>query len=200
MPVFSKENESILFVHIPKCGGSSISKVFQKNNWEESFSVRGKSLSEIEYLKSSPQHYHGEIIKNIFEISKFNKIFTIVRNPFNRLKSEFYRQLNNEISTNKSPEDWFNNVLEKYNQNNYIYDNHIRPQNEFILEKIHIFKLEEGLKKVYEYIFDQRFLFIKEPKLKNMKYDHLIEGQFLKIKSKVEDFYSKDYELLKYKI
>lgn len=200
MPVFSKENESILFVHIPKCGGSSISKVFQKNNWEESFSVRGKSLSEIEYLKSSPQHYHGEIIKNIFEISKFNKIFTIVRNPFNRLKSEFYWQLNNEISTNKSPEDWFNNVLEKYNQNNYIYDNHIRPQNEFILEKIHIFKLEEGLKKVYEYIFDQRFLFIKEPKLKNMKYDHLIEGQFLKIKSKVEDFYSKDYELLKYKI
>ena len=200
MPVFSKENKSILFVHIPKCGGSSISKIFQKNNWEESFSVRGKSLSEIEYLKSSPQHYHGEIIKNIFDISKFNKIFTIVRNPFNRLKSEFYWQLNNKISTNKSPEDWFNNVLEKYNQNNYIYDNHIRPQNEFILEKIHIFKLEEGLKKVYEYIFDKRFLFIKEPKLKKMKYDQLIEGQFLKIKSKVEDFYSKDYELLKYKI
>ena len=200
MPVFSKENKSILFVHIPKCGGSSISKIFQKNNWEESFSVRGKSLSEIEYLKSSPQHYHGEIIKNIFDISKFNKIFTICRNPFNRLKSEFYWQLNNKISTSKSPEDWFNNVLEKYNQNNYVYDNHIRPQNEFILDKIHIFKLEDGLKKVYEYIFDQRFLFIKEPKLKKMKYDQLIEEQFLKIKSKVEDFYSKDYELLKYKI
>ena len=198
MPVFSKGEKSILFVHIPKCGGSSISRIFQKNNWEESFSIKGKSISEIEYLKTSPQHYHEEIIKNIFDISKFNKIFTVVRNPFNRLKSEFYWQLNQKISTNKSPEDWFDNVLEKYNQNNYIYDNHIRPQNEFIWEKLHIFKLEEGLKKVYEYVFDKRFLYIKEPKLKKMKYDQNIEGQFLKIKSKIEDFYAKDYELLKY--
>ena len=93
----------ILFIHIPKCGGSSISRIFQKNNWDVSFFFKDKSLSEIQYLKSSSQHYHGEIIKNIFDISKFNKTFTIVRNPFNRLKSEYYWQLNKKISTNITP-------------------------------------------------------------------------------------------------
>tara|TARA_B100000242_G_C42907092_1_gene420629 strand:- start:58 stop:660 length:603 start_codon:yes stop_codon:yes gene_type:complete len=200
MPIFSKQNKIILFIHIPKCGGSSISRIFQQNNWDVSFSLQGKNISEIQYLKSSPQHYHGEIIKNIFNISKFNKTFTIVRNPFNRLKSEYYWQLNNKISTNITPEDWLNNVIEKYSQNKYIFDNHIRPQNEFILEQVNIFKLEEGLKKVYEYIFDQRFFIFKEPKLKKSEYNHLIDEQFLKIKSKIEDFYADDYEFLKYKI
>ena len=200
MPIFSKQNTNILYIHIPKCGGSSISSIFQKRNWDESFSIRGKPLSKLEYLKSSPQHYHGEIIKNIFDISKFDKAFTIVRNPYTRLKSEFYWQLSKKITTNISPEDWLNNILEKYNQNKYIYDNHIRPQNEFILEQVDIFKLEEGFKKIYEYIFDQKFFFIKEPKLKKMKYNQSIEEQFLKIKSKIKDFYAKDYELLEYKI
>ena len=93
-----------------------------------------------------------------------------------------------------------NNVIEKYSQNKYIFDNHIRPQNEFILEQVHIFKLEDGLKKVYDYIFDKRYFLIKEPKLKKMKYNKLIDEQFLKIKSKIEDFYAYDYEFLKYKI
>ena len=68
------------------------------------------------------------------------------------------------------------------------------------MEQVNIFKLEKGLKKVYEYIFDERFFIIKEPKLKKSEYKQLIDEQFLKIKSKIEDFYAYDYEFLKYKI
>ena len=198
MPVFSKQSRNILYIHIPKCGGSSICEIFKKNNWDESFSIRGKDLNEHKYLKAGPQHYHAEIIKNIFDVTKFDKIFTIVRNPFSRLKSEYYWQLHNEVFSNISPEDWFNYILEKYYKNKFIYDNHIRPQNEFIFEQVNIFKLEDGLKKVYESIFEKKFIFIKQPKLKKSKTDKLIEDQFLKIKTKIEDFYAEDYELFNY--
>ena len=46
--------------------------------------------------------------------------------------------------------------------------------------------LEDGLKKVYESIFEKKFIFIKQPKLKKSKTDKLIEDQFLKIKTKIE--------------
>ena len=36
MPIYTKKNESILFIHIPKCGGSSFSDFLIRNKYEES--------------------------------------------------------------------------------------------------------------------------------------------------------------------
>ena len=61
MPIYSKNNKNILFIHIPKCGGSSMSHFFLKNKYEESFSARGKALKDIEFWKSSPQEIYMAI-------------------------------------------------------------------------------------------------------------------------------------------
>jgi hypothetical protein len=211
MPVYSKNQKHILFIHIPKTGGSTLEKIFISKGWEEYFYLRGKNLDQLKFFKSSPQHFNSKLINEIFNIEEFNKIVTIVRNPFDRLKSEFYWQLKQNLILNKNikPEEWFNQILLNYEKNPYIYDNHIRPQNEFLIDKAKIFKLEEGLNKVCEYIFEESSFkmprisrnpikFFKETKLKETKKKQSIEEEFLKIKFKIEDFYYKDYQLFKY--
>ena len=150
MPIYLKKNEKILFVHIPKCGGSSFSDFLIRKKYEESLTVRGKAIKDIEFWKSSPQHLHRDVLKKLLNFEKFDKIITIVRDPFERLKSEYYWQLNAGIIKDKEilPGKWFDNLIDKYHTNNYIYDNHIRPQNEFLINESKVFKLEEqGIKK-----------------------------------------------------
>jgi hypothetical protein len=47
MLVFTRNNDSILYIHIPKSGGSNIEHIAPQCGWEESFSVRGKPFNKI---------------------------------------------------------------------------------------------------------------------------------------------------------
>ena len=207
MPIFSKNNKNILFVHIPKSGGSSFCSLMLKTYWQETFIIRNKEIKSLYYLKCSPQHYHREILEQIFNLEKFEKKITIVRNPFERIKSEYYWQLKTKIiNKGTHPKEWFTNILLNYKSNNFIFDNHIRFQSEFITDDIKIFKLEEdGIQNALNYALDNNSayekLFIKIlnfQKLKRTNKSKYIEEQFLKLKSQIIDFYLKDYEMFSY--
>ena len=202
MPIYTKKNESILFIHIPKCGGSSFSDFLLRNKYEESLSVRGKALKDIDFWKSSPQHLHRDILKKLLNFEKFDKILTIVREPFERLKSEYYWLLNSGIINEKEniPEKWFDDLKENYHSNKYIYDNHIRPQNEFILNESKIFKLEEqGINQAIKYAINKNpFRIFNNKKLKKTKKSEFIDNQFLEIQEEIKNFYSEDYRILDY--
>ena len=202
MPIYTKKNESILFIHIPKCGGSSFSDFLLRNKYEESLTVRGKALKDIDFWKSSPQHLHRDILKKLLNFEKFDKILTIVREPFERLKSEYYWLLNSGIINEKEniPGKWFDDLKENYHSNKYIYDNHIRPQNEFLINESMVFKLEDqGINKAIEYALNKSPLMLfKNKKLKQTKKNELIDNQFLEIQEEIKNFYSEDYRILGY--
>ena len=202
MPIYTKKNESILFIHIPKCGGSSFSDFLLRNKYEESLSVRGKALKDIDFWKSSPQHLHRDILKKLLNFEKFDKILTIVREPFERLKSEYYWLLNSGIINEKEsiPGKWFDDLKENYHSNKYIYDNHIRPQNEFILNESKIFKLEEqGINQAIKYAINKNpFRIFNNKQLKKTKKSEFIDNQFLEIQEEIKNFYSEDYRILDY--
>ena len=201
MPIYTKKKEKILFIHIPKCGGSTFSDFLIRNKYEESLTVRGKSINDIEFWKSSPQHLHRDVLKELLNFDKFNKILTIVRNPFERLKSEYYWLLKSGIIKEQeiAPAKWFNNLIDKYNIDKYIYDNHIRPQNEFLLSESKVFKLEEqGINKAIEYALNKSPFILFNKKLKKTMKDESIDNQFLEIESKIKKFYSEDYRILGY--
>ena len=202
MPIYTKKNESILFIHIPKCGGSSFSDFLLRNKYEESLSVRGKALKDIDFWKSSPQHLHRDILKKLLNFEKFDKILTIVREPFERLKSEYYWLLNSGVINKKEniPEKWFDDLKENYHSNKYIYDNHIRPQNEFILNESKIFKLEEqGINQAIKYAINKNpFRIFNNKQLKKTKKSEFIDNQFLEIQEEIKNFYSEDYRILGY--
>jgi len=196
-------------VHIPKCGGTSFSNLLLKRNWKEHLAIRGIRIKDLKYLKCSPQHYHSEILNQLFNLKEFDKKIAIVRDPFNRLKSEYYWQIKaNIIDQTLAPYEWFNKIIDCYSSDNYIYDNHIRPQSEFLIKDLKIFKLEaNGLISALNYSlgldvktksnFISKFRF---PHIKRTKKNKYIDNQFLEFKSKIVDFYLKDYEMFSYSL
>lgn len=198
MPIMIKDNKSVLFIHIPKCGGSTFEKTIKDMGWRELFSFRGLHLSKLKFMKCTPQHMHAEILDQIVNKDQFTKIVAIVRNPFDRLISEYFWQLKQGI-TNLAPEDWIDDTFSKYQSNNYIYDNHIRPQSEFLMDGVEIYKIENnGIYEALNLINNDENTI---PNLSNEKKtvkDNDIIKEFNNKKEKIEEFYKEDFKRLNY--
>lgn len=97
MIINQKEYDSILFVHIPKTAGSSISKVLnEKNldNWKREWPRHHDPYS---YLKEA----------NLVDEKVFS--FAVVRNPYTRTYS-CYKQFNKANQTNISFAEYLDNI------------------------------------------------------------------------------------------
>ena len=93
MPLFKKDCEEILFVHIPKSGGSSIEAFFKRQGYEMFFRNKGK----LEGTSCSAQHFHAKMFEELFNGASFDYSFTIVRDPLERMFSEYrHRAKNND--------------------------------------------------------------------------------------------------------
>jgi hypothetical protein len=148
MPVFQKENISILFVHIPKAAGTTIENFFRQQEWNVSFFDGGEDKPTINTVSwCSPQHFHAEILTKVFNIRKFSFCFTIVRDPISRIKSEV-RWRKQYFNQNLEPEQWIYDALQAYPRNPFVHDNHIRPQSEFLFDGLEVYNLEDGLEPV----------------------------------------------------
>ncbi|MCP5003866.1 MAG: sulfotransferase family protein [Planctomycetes bacterium] len=148
MPVFRKNGKKVLFVHVPKAGGSSIEHFLQINGWKMSFYDNGTSEYSVNHFtKCSPQHMHGELLESNFNLARFDYIFMTVRDPLDRAFSE-YRYRKKYLGVTADMEQWFSVSLDKYKNNQFIHDNHIRPQSDFLLREASVFKLEGGFDRV----------------------------------------------------
>ncbi|WP_082630743.1 sulfotransferase family 2 domain-containing protein [Roseovarius atlanticus] len=142
MPVFFRDQAAVLYVHVPKTGGSSIEARFLSSGYEHYF-LFSKYSAMTPTMKCSPQHYHAEILESCFNLRKFELIFMTVRHPLDRILSEY--KMRNSDPGSASPDMWIETTLEKYQDNPFIFDNHIRPQVEFYVEGARIFRLEDGI-------------------------------------------------------
>jgi Sulfotransferase family len=207
MPIMVREESAILFIHIPKCGGSSFEKGMSNRGWRELLSIRGMNTKQLKFMRCSPQHMHAELLNRMIYPELFTHIVALVREPVSRLKSEYAWQKVQGI-TNLSPDTWIEHVFAEFAKNPFAYDNHIRPQNEFILDKGLIFRLEEdGINQVLNVVSpDRKKRNILAPllgktqdvKLKATIKSPDIHEQFQKKSNQIYDFYRKDYELLGY--
>jgi hypothetical protein len=89
MSVFSRDHLRVLYVHVPKTGGTSIEFFFDKNGFAVTFVDRGGAGSIVPMMKCSPQHLHAEQLHAIFHVNRFTYSFMTVRNPIDRLVSEY---------------------------------------------------------------------------------------------------------------
>lgn len=208
MPIMTMNDKAILFVHIPKCGGSSFERQMNQRGWREHLSVRGISADKLSFLKCSPQHLHAELLLTLVNPAGFDDIVTLVREPLARLRSEYTWQLFQGMTSLK-PEDWIEHVFDSYGANNFIYDNHIRPQCEFLIEGSRLFKLEQqGVDKAVASVagnkVEGRKNILKQFLSKNnkvakatVKSDEVLQA-FENRKNQIYEFYDKDYKELGY--
>lgn len=152
MPVYinQKGNISFLYIHIPKCGGGSIERFFRDNKYNQQLF----SLNPLKLRKCSPQHMHATMLESILNIERFDYVFAVVRNPVNRIISEYKWQISRKIAKD-GIDAWYDEARSLYLEDNFRFDNHMRPMHEFIVGRCHVFKLEDGLSKIPRYIESQ---------------------------------------------
>ena len=112
MPIYEKDNKRILHVHIPKTGGSSITKLFKEFDWNiDKWSEDGHG----------GQHTVRQYWKDWGE---FDYIFTVVRHPVFRALSDARAR----VSTSDKVDHWIQNwCKEGYSR----HGDHNRPQVDF---------------------------------------------------------------------
>jgi len=203
MPYYKEKN--LLFIHIPKTGGTVIEDRIKKETPQTLFSRSTNSLLDFPYNKKSLQHQFYSTIykfKDKLDVNFDNiKIFSVVRNPYDRIISDlfFYSLIKKQFT----PQQVYNVI-----KNNYLYrddlDNHNEPQYKFItdenselIKNIKIFNTEslnELNNDVNKFIgFDTN---IKRGNV-NKDYSKYLNKDSISL---INTFYKKDFELFNYKL
>ena len=207
MPIFNKGEKNILFIHIPKCGGSSICDSFKNLGYNVILEMKGLPIQSS--LISSPQHLTSRQLLSIIDFNNIDEIFTIVRNPFERIKSEYkwaHRTCKN-IEDFEDYEKWVFNSLDSAEKNKSFNDNHFLPMHEFIseLNVCKIFKFEAGINHVLEFYEDLSSFKEFEVSKKNRSEDYLIDSIIPcdkkisnDLKERIIEFYNLDFEFFAY--
>ncbi|PPC74648.1 hypothetical protein C4K68_25380 [Pokkaliibacter plantistimulans] len=207
MPVFSNERLKILFVHIPKAAGSTIENIFLSSGFKMSLFDDGRHKHSVNnFLNCSPQHFHADLLRSLINLEKIDYIFTVLRDPVSRIRSEYCMRnraslLKGSID-NVSADEWISQTILDYQLNSYVYDNHIRPQNEFTLPGSDIFKLENGLESIISVLQSKLSVSLNydERRVLDSKSHSGVSSKSVSISDEtlviLKDFYLKDYELL----
>ena len=157
MPLFRYKDRVALFVHIPKTGGSSIETGLRELGVKRALHYH----RSVGYSKCNPQHAHAEIYAKWISSDFYDFAFAVCRNPYARIASEYRMRVTNKGgATPFAP--WLQEAADRFSQNRYTLDNHLRPQTEFLLPGLTLFRFEDGLGAAFQVICGR--LGIAEPK------------------------------------
>ena len=142
MPAYIHKNNraSVLFVHIPKCGGGSIEQYLRQSNFKQ-YLYQARPAG---FLRCSAQHMHMDLLEQFIDLNYFDAIFSVVRNPVARIISEYKWRIKSPYAKH-GIDHWYTKTRDIYNKNPFAFDNHLRPMNAFVRDNSKIFKLEEDM-------------------------------------------------------
>tara|TARA_Y100000287_G_scaffold104481_1_gene83648 strand:- start:559 stop:1182 length:624 start_codon:yes stop_codon:yes gene_type:complete len=199
-------NKHILFIHIPKTGGTTIEELFRKNDSERVYSSIGigdtNRILPPPFDRVSLQHqFYTTILKFKDKLGVvFNdnlRIFSIVRDPYRRIISDmmFLNIVNPDSTSEKVFECMKSYVIADK------YDNHNVPQYKFITDKqgnlipeINIFRnetLNDDMKK-FGFEIKQNFQVGKK-----VDYNKYLNDDSINL---INTIYKKDFQLFNYKM
>jgi hypothetical protein len=144
MPVFFKGSRRVLFIHVPKAGGTSIEAFFEDNGFKTAYLDRGGSPESLNPVRRcSPQHMPAALLQTLFDPQAFDFVFMTVRHPIRRLMSKFAMEtLSGGTREDFAP--WVERMMQLVAADRWAMDNHLRPQTDFWLAESQVFKLEDG--------------------------------------------------------
>ena len=158
MPSLSLDNRLIWFAHCPKAGGTSVEQALVERwgarvghlhwGWDLWWRQGGWRVAD---PPNSPQHLVWEdAIKALPKLP--DVVFALVRSPHERLASEYRYQrrgrratLTGRVLAYLPFSFWLRLMLEVSRRNPHAFDNHLRPQADFVPEGAIVFRLEDGL-------------------------------------------------------
>lgn len=217
MPVTEINKKTLAFVHIPKCGGSSIESSLDLhpfNQTEEEMTLR--HLSGINAKGKQLQHLtFSEIITELEGRGIHNfKSFTVVRHPFSRIVSEFKwrKKINHTRYRNTNDLESFIATIEKIHLSQPIgFDTHFISQANYVrssssTHNLKVFKLEDGLQPVCDWLCHEFGITISvssvnvSPSSEALSKELRNTSQKNKLRAAIYSLYQEDYDLFGYEI
>lgn len=153
MPVYRINKKNILFIHVPKTGGTTVES-FLELHGKASLHNQGvkllKPVSGSFLTRSLPlQHFHADLLAGMFAPDFFDYTFMIVRDPLERLKSEYrHSRALGRPDTRLNFEHWVRLMLGLAAFAPNLRNNHFRPQSQFKCFNAEVFKLEDGMEHI----------------------------------------------------
>lgn len=194
MPLYRFNSKIILFIHVPKCGGASCENMLQEAGGLQSM----KAIRAHPPLPCSPQHFHGDLLRKLFRPGFYDYAFLVVRNPYDRLASEYKmrKKLDPDLPEFNA---WTDEVFTGFAKDNFINDNHIRPQKQFHFDGVEIFRFEDGLLRVMETVLGACDISCQsmEEAHKNMSEKEIFWARPSTIE-RIREFYAEDFQFFSY--
>ena len=202
MPLFLKENRSVLYMHVPKTGGFAVDSFFRDNGFQLEFFDGGGPRSFNKYRRCAPQHMHAEQILSLLRLSSIDYIFMTVRDPLARLFSVYKMYARAAVADVPSLPVWVDRVFRRYLADSYTAENHIRPQAEFWLPTCEIFRQEDGHGSALTQRIEQKLgIELKHRTIGTLNKDKdtsIDPADIEKIAPLVRQFYHRDYLMFGY--
>jgi hypothetical protein len=156
MPFFKTGGKLVFYAHVPKCGGSAVTKYMRQRFGDIGFTDTWY-LSDPEpqrWTRTSPQHVDARTLERLIPLSFFDACFTIVRHPVARAVSTYHFQTEVEGQENTGPSfsDWLAGLPGLMAQQPFAMDNHIRPMTQIVPEGAAVFHLEHGLDPLVDWL------------------------------------------------
>jgi hypothetical protein len=209
MPYFKNNDINLLFIHIPKTGGSSVEQYLSNKynielNKKSLWMYLNKNEKESMSIHTTLQHItYKTIIQNssLFDIEFDDlKIITIVRNPYERLISDLFYL--NKININTTKEQTYLEIKKHlFINTSTLLDNHNIPQYLYVCDEnneiyknikiLHTETLDDDMKNIGFTDFDIR----KNCNIHKLNYYNYLNNNSIKL---INNFYNKDFEIFNY--
>lgn len=141
MPLYRHADKMVLFVHIPKTGGSTVEEVLNAAGAAQAL----KYHKRLGFSRATPQHMTWDVLRHWVPRSFYDYSFAVVREPVARLVSEYRWRGALQEGPLPAFDVWVNQTFDSYPEYPQMLDNHIRPQAEFVAPHVQVFRLEDGL-------------------------------------------------------
>ena len=210
MPILCVGSRKILYIHVPKTGGTWVHRLLK--SYGPVFGASGFAWRD--GMPCNPQHYHSTLLIHAYSTNRkthehdFDYVFMTVREPIARLRSEFRHrmgkgrtmQVRERLRWPISFSRWALRALSDYSANPYIHDNHIRPQSDFLTFNPEVFRLEDGLNVVRSRLDAITGLRGTAPTDAENESSRICADYSLSAdaESRVRDFYSMDFDKFGY--
>ncbi|MEO1678128.1 MAG: sulfotransferase family 2 domain-containing protein [Pseudomonadota bacterium] len=155
MPFFLHDGRIHVFLHVPKAAGTTIEDALSRR-----FGPLGlfhpphfSAPPRLRWSRTSPQHVTADDLLKLVPREMIASSFAVVRHPVDRVISA-YHHLNGyqRLPVGLSLEAWFRHYAALAPSHPFAFDNHLRPQTDFLLDDTKVFRLEDGLAPVLDHV------------------------------------------------